>query len=52
MTNQKTADTLRVSLRAVEKWRQGVRQVPGPVVAILEMLATASSDTPTSGRVS
>lgn len=39
LTNQQLADALKVSLRAVEMWRQGARQIPGPVeVAITLML--------------
>jgi len=39
LTNQQLADALKVSLRAVEMWRQGARQIPGPVeVAITMML--------------
>jgi DNA-binding transcriptional regulator YiaG len=39
LTNQALADTLKVSLRAVEMWRQGARPIPGPVeVAITLML--------------
>ena len=39
LTNEATATILRVSLRTVEKWRQGTRAVPGPVVVIFAMLA-------------
>lgn len=39
LTNQQLADALKVSLRAVEMWRQGARPIPGPVeVAITMML--------------
>lgn len=39
LTNQAMADALKVSLRAVEMWRQGARPIPGPVeVAISLML--------------
>lgn len=38
MTNAKTAEKLRVSLRCVEYYRAGGRKIPGPVVAILGML--------------
>lgn len=38
LTNQALADLLRVSLRAVETWRQGTRPVPGPVAAYLDHL--------------
>lgn len=41
LTNQQLADRLRVSLRAVEMWRQGSRPVPGPVAAFLEHLTSA-----------
>lgn len=41
LTNQQLADRLRVSLRAVEMWRQGSRPVPGPVAAFLEHLTAA-----------
>lgn len=35
LTNEKTAKLCRVSIRTVEKWRQGTRSVPGPVIALL-----------------
>lgn len=41
LTNQQMAALLRVSLRAVEMWRQGSRPVPGPVAAFLEHLTAA-----------
>lgn len=31
LTNEQAATVLVVSLRTVEKWRQGARAVPGPV---------------------
>ena len=37
-TNQKMAAVLRVSLRTVEKWRQGSRSVPGPAEVALALL--------------
>ena len=41
LTNQALADAMKVSLRAVEMWRQGARPIPGPVeVAISLMLDT------------
>lgn len=39
LTNEQTAALFRVSLRTVEKWRQGTRAVPGPVVVIFALLA-------------
>lgn len=41
LTNQQMAVLLRVSLRAVEMWRQGSRPVPGPVAAFLDYLTAA-----------
>lgn len=38
LTNSALAALLRVSVRAVEMWRQGSRPVPGPVAAFLEHL--------------
>jgi len=35
LTNVQMAQLCRVSLRTVEKWRQGSRSVPGPVTALL-----------------
>lgn len=37
LTNVQMARLCRVSLRTVEKWRQGTRSVPGPVTALLEL---------------
>ena len=37
LTNAQMARLCRVSLRTVEKWRQGTRSVPGPVTALLEL---------------
>jgi len=39
LTNEDAATILRVSVRTVEKWRQGSRAVPGPVVVIFTLLA-------------
>ena len=39
LTNEDTATILRVSVRTVEKWRQGSRAVPGPVAVIFTLLA-------------
>jgi len=39
LTNFDAATVLRVSVRTVEKWRQGTRAVPGPVVVIFFLLA-------------
>jgi len=39
LTNEQTAAILRVSIRTVEKWRQGVRgEIPGPVVVVFSLL--------------
>jgi DNA-binding transcriptional regulator YiaG len=35
LTNAEAAKLCRVSIRTVEKWRQGTRAVPGPVIALL-----------------
>lgn len=43
LTNQQLADRLRVSLRAVEMWRQGSRPVPGPVAAFLDHLTAGGT---------
>ena len=38
LTNKQTAGALRVSLRTVEKWRQGSRSIPGPTEVVIELL--------------
>ena len=38
LTNEDSATILRVSVRTVEKWRQGSRSVPGPVTVISALL--------------
>jgi hypothetical protein len=38
LTNQQLADTLKVSLRAVEMWRQGARPIPGPVEVAINLI--------------
>ena len=38
LTNAKLSSILRVSERAVEKWRQGSRAIPGPVAVIFSIL--------------
>jgi DNA-binding transcriptional regulator YiaG len=38
LTNQALADTLKVSLRAVEMWRQGARPIPGPVEVAINLM--------------
>lgn len=38
LTNKKMATLLRVSLRTVEKWRQGSRSIPGPAEVALALL--------------
>jgi len=38
LTNQALADALKVSLRAVEMWRQGARPIPGPVEVALNLM--------------
>jgi len=38
LTNQQLADALKVSLRAVEMWRQGARPIPGPVEVALNLM--------------
>lgn len=39
LTNEQVAAALRVSIRTVEKWRQGVRgEIPGPVVVVFALL--------------
>ena len=37
LTNLQTAHLCRVSIRTVEKWRQGARSVPGPVTVVLDL---------------
>ena len=37
LTNIQMSRLCRVSLRTVEKWRQGTRAVPGPVEVILDL---------------
>ena len=37
LTNEKLAAAFRVSLRTVEKWRQGSRAIPGPVCALFSL---------------
>lgn len=39
LTNEKLASAFRVSLRTVEKWRQGSRAIPGPVCALFALCA-------------
>lgn len=38
LTNKKMATVLSVSLRTVEKWRQGSRSIPGPAEVALALL--------------
>lgn len=38
LTNQALADALKVSLRAVEMWRQGARPIPGPVEVAINLM--------------
>lgn len=38
LTNKKMATVLSVSLRTVEKWRQGSRSVPGPAAVAIALL--------------
>lgn len=37
-TNHQLANALKVSLRAVEMWRQGARPIPGPVEVALNLM--------------
>ena len=37
LTNAAMAKDLRVSVRTVETWRQGTRDVPGPVIVVLAL---------------
>ena len=37
LTNEQTSKLLRVSVRTIEKWRQGSREVPGPAVVVLRL---------------
>jgi len=37
LTNEKLAFAFRVSVRTVEKWRQGSRAIPGPVCALFSL---------------
>lgn len=41
LNNAALAHMLRVTVRAVEMWRQGVRSVPGPASAFLDHLLQA-----------
>lgn len=38
LTNQQLADALKVSLRAVEMWRQGARPITGPVEVAINLM--------------
>lgn len=38
LTNHQLADALKVSLRAVEMWRQGARPIPGPVEVAINLM--------------
>lgn len=38
LTNEQAAVALRVSVRTVEKWRQGARSIPGPTEVVIELL--------------
>ena len=38
LTNEEMSTVLMVSLRTVERWRQGTRAIPGPVVVIFRLL--------------
>lgn len=37
LTNEQAAAALRVSVRTVEKWRQGTRSIPGPTEVVIEL---------------
>lgn len=37
LTNEQTSRLLRVSVRTIEKWRQGTREVPGPAIVVLKL---------------
>ena len=37
LTNEQTSKLLRVSVRTIEKWRQGSREVPGPAIVVLRL---------------
>ena len=37
LTNEQVSKLLRVSVRTVEKWRQGSREVPGPAIVVLRL---------------
>lgn len=43
LTNEKLAAAFRVSIRTVEKWRQGSRAIPGPVSALFLLLGNEPS---------
>ena len=43
LTNQQLADDLKVSLRAVEMWRQGARPIPGPVEVVINLMLNQST---------
>lgn len=38
LTSAQAAAILRVSIKTIEKWRQGTRSVPGPTIVVLELL--------------
>ena len=35
ITNEQASKLLLVSVRTIEKWRQGSREVPGPAIVVL-----------------
>jgi DNA-binding transcriptional regulator YiaG len=45
LTNEKLAFAFRVSIRTVEKWRQGSRKIPGPVCALFALCGEYSRAT-------
>ena len=36
-TNKEMAALCKVTVRSVQRWRDGTRKVPGPVIALIEM---------------
>ena len=37
LTNEQASRLLRVSVRTIEKWRQGSRDIPGPAVVVFKL---------------
>jgi len=38
LTNEQAAAAFRVSIRTIEKWRQGTRSIPGPTIVVIDLL--------------